>query len=567
MSLALRRPEDGIPRLESGSSSSPEERRLDAIERDVVEHLFRLSPAGAVGLGVHSYDGLLPDLSPASTAEWVRGAKDLLARLGSLDRAALPKERRLDRTLLRLRLSSELFGLTEYPYYDRLPLCYITPIELNAYTSRPYAPAAARAEAMTRILEGAPRLLRTGTSRLLGSLPAPFLQIGVAMASGLTSHFRELETFVCDEAPSQAAAYTRARGEAEAAVEEFLAHLRSAQARSTSEFGLGPELFQRLLYVVEGSREPWEQLLAEGWENLKANQARMEVIARSRSPPSDVPSVLAAMNQDHPSSSSLLSETVGFLEEIRKFVQERDIVSVPTPEHCRVEATPPMERAWTFASLNPPGPFESGVHEGIYYVTPVEEDWDAEKKEQWLASFNRPTLKNVTVHEVYPGHYVQFLHFRATTRTLARRVYFSTAFCEGWAHYTEQLMIEQGYGGGAAEAELAQLMDALLRNVRLVASIGMHAQGMTLEQATELFVREGQMDRFPAEREALRGTFNPEYFGYTLGKLAILRARRAYFEDRPQATLKEFHDLLLSFGTPPVGILDALVLGHEPPEL
>jgi uncharacterized protein (DUF885 family) len=565
--MTLPRPEDGIPQLAPTEAPSAEESRLVALEREVVAHLFRLSPSGAVALGIHSYDGLLPDLTPRAVEEWVKGSRRFLERLAELDPAVLSRDRRLDRTLLRLRLMSELFGLVEYPYVERLPLLYVSPLELNAYSTRPYAPAQVRAEAMVRVLEGAPALLKVGTDRLSGSLPAPFVEIGLAMAGGLAPHFEETEAFVAKEAPRTLAAYRRARAEAEGAVAAFLDHLRTARRRATKEFALGPQLFQRLLYVIEGSREPWERLLLEGTKNLRANQRRMEELAHARRPPTEVAPFLADMNRDHPSAESLLPETRGFVEEIRKFLLERDLVTVPRPEHCRVEATPPMERAWTFASLNSPGPFDTEVHEGIYYVTPVEPDWDADRKEQWLAAFNRPTLRNVTVHEVYPGHYVQFLHFRASTGTLARRVFFSSAFCEGWAHYTEQMMIEQGYGGGAPEAELAQLMDALLRNIRLVVSIRMHAQGMGLEEATELFVREAHMDRYPAEREALRGTFNPEYFGYTLGKLSILRARQAYFEQRPRATLKEFHDRILSFGVPPVGLLEPLLLDGEIPAL
>lgn len=556
-------PESGIPPFPVPSGANREEQRFAALEREVVEHLFRFSPGFAVVLGLHSYDGILPDLSPATVAAWVGKARTLLERLQEVDAASLSKERRLDRELLRLRLRSDLFDLLDYPFLDRLPLAYVGPLELVPYTARPYAPAPQRAAAMVRILEGAPRLLETGKQRLVRPLPEAFVKIALAMAEGLAPHFRESASFVKEQAPSEAPAYQRALVEAEAAARGFVDYLRRSLKGASSDFALGPARFQRLLEVREGLTLGWEELEREGWENLRVNQKRLETLARSARPPTTPEAMLREMAADHPFASELLSEAERSVEETRKFVARWDLVTIPEPEHCRVEPTPLVDRAWTTASMDAPGPFETSSFEGVYHVTPVEEEWETAKKEQWLASFSRPVIRNVTAHEVYPGHYVQFLHFRAHASTLTRRVYLSGAFTEGWAHYTEQLMIEEGFGGGSPTYELAQLVDALLRNVRLLASVGMHAKGMTVEQATALFVQEARMEPFPAEREAMRGTFNPEYFGYTLGKLAILKARRAYLERNPGAKLRSFHDLLLSFGAPPVGFLEPLLLGGE----
>jgi len=209
--------------------------------------------------------------------------------------------------------------------------------------------------------------------------------------------------------------------------------------------------------------------------------------------------------------------------------------------------------------MNPPGPFDVGETDGIYYVTPVDASWTAERQEEWLRSLNDAMLRNITVHEVYPGHYLQFLHFRAKGSTLARRVYLSASFSEGWAHYCEQLAIEAGLGAGSPDAELAQIHDALLRDCRLIASVGLHTGGWTLKQATELFQREAHFETLPAEREAIRGTFNPEYFCYTLGKLAILDARSKLLASQFGGSLRAFHDRLLGFGCPPIGVLETLL--------
>lgn len=559
-------PAPAIPELPELPHATADDREFTSLERESVAHLFHLEPSLAVGLGLHAYDGLVPDLSASAIDIWVLTTQRLLASLDALDPAALSPERRVDRALLRLRLRSSLFDLVEYPYLERLPTPYIGPLELVPYLARPYAPAPVRASAMVRILEGVPKLLKVARVRLTGPLPAPFVQIGLSMAEGLAPHYRDTQEFVRSQAPSEAAAYARARADAEAAVEALLDHLRSALPLATPVFALGPKLFQRLLQVREGIAWPFDRLAQEGWANLRANQARLDALARAQKPPVGPADMLRAMSADHPSASDLIPETERTVEEIRRYLNEHAIVSVPTPEHCRVEPTPMVERAWTTASLDPPGPFETTAYEGVYHVTPVEPEWDAAKQEEWLASFSRPMIRNVSVHEVYPGHYVQFLHFRATTRTLTRRVYFSGAFTEGWAHYVEQLMIEQGYGAERPYSEAAQLQDALLRNVRLLASVGMHTQGMSLEAATDLFVKEAHMDRFPAEREALRGTFNPEYFGYTLGKLAILDARTTFLGREGPGALRAFHDRVLSFGAPPVGFLGPLLFGEPLPE-
>jgi uncharacterized protein (DUF885 family) len=210
--------------------------------------------------------------------------------------------------------------------------------------------------------------------------------------------------------------------------------------------------------------------------------------------------------------------------------------------------------------MNPPGPYDVAGDEGIYFVTPVDTAWTPARQEEWLRSLNRTMLKNITMHEVYPGHYLQFLHVRRrTSASHAQKIFFSASFVEGWAHYCEQLSIEAGLGAGSAAAEVAQLHDALLRNCRLLASIGLHTAGKDLEWATRLFQEEGHLERLPAEREAIRGSFNPEYYCYTLGKLEILEVRRKFLSSGYGGSLLGFHDTLLGFGSPPVGALSELL--------
>ncbi len=539
------------------SSASAE---LDALEREVVDHLFVLQPSYAVGLGLHDYDGKLPDLSEPATDAWATRADRLLARLQAADGARLSEARSVDRFLLRLLLESPLFDLRESNDLGRNPMSYLGQVSLTSYLSREYAPLPERVEAMVRILEGFPALLADGRRRLNGPLPKPFLDLSLAIGGGLPAHFAEAEEFAARAGLGGRIASARALAEPETA--RFLDWLREEELpRATPEFALGPDRYQRLLFVREGIETPFEQIRRAGAADLARNQARLGEIARAQG--ASVDELFARLNPDHPAAGEVLENARRYVAETRAFVERHRLATVPEEADCRVEETPVWGRALSTASMNPPGPFDRESAEGVYYVTLVDPKWTPTQAEEWLRSFNHAVLRNVTVHEVYPGHYLQFLHFRRTPGSLARKVYLSPSFVEGWAHYAEQLAIEHGLGRESPAAEVAQIHDALLRDCRLLASIGLHTQGMTLETATELFQREAHCERLPAEREAVRGTFNPEYFCYTLGKLAILNARGRVLDSRFGGDLGAFHDAVLATGCPPVGLLDTL-LGAGP---
>jgi hypothetical protein len=529
---------------------------LGPLEDAVIDHTFELAPSYAVFLGLHRYDGRVPPLGRSATEAWASEADRLLGRLRQLPDVELPPARRTDRLLLELLLEGMLFDLRESREYERNPMVYIGLPSLTAYMVREYAPLPQRVDAMIAILREVPRVLREGRARLDRVLPRPFVDLAQAMGEGLPGHFREAEEMAAQANPALGARVRDARGPAETAVREFGEALRTEYApRASPEFALGPEKYQRLLWVREGLRTPFSELLAEGWEDLHRNQARLTAIAGPAGPDA----LLESMNLDHPAADGLLPLARSFVEETRRFTEEKALASVPAEAECRVEETPSYGRELSTASMSPPGPYESTGSVGIYFVTPVSEQWSAPKQEEWLRSLNRSILRNVTAHEVYPGHYLQFLHHRQARLPPARRVFLSNAFVEGWAHYAEQATIESGLGGGDPRAEAAQLHDALLRNCRLVSSVGLHTGGMTLAESEAIFRREAHMEELPARREALRGTFDPGYFCYTLGKLAILKARKGFLADRFHGSLLAFHDTLLSFGAPPVGLLEELL--------
>jgi len=544
--------------------SSGVEDDLTTTESALIAHLFELQPGYAVFLGIHGYDGRLPDLSRPATEAWAARADGLLRDLRSIGASKLSAERQYDRTLLELLLESPLFDLRLGLDLDRNPMSYVGSISLTSYMVRDYAPVAARVAAMRRILEAVPWLLETGRRRLLAQVPDPFVRLAISMAGGLKSHFGEAEEFARRAGPSLGDEIKGARPVAEKAVDEFLERLKNDYLpKATNDFALGAERYQKLLWVREGIRTPFLEVLRAGQLDLERNQQRLGAIASGLHPTMPtvgaIDAAFASIYPRHATAAGLVPKAQEYVEETKRFVVAKDLVSIPEPAVCRVEETPVYGRALSTASMNPPGPFDVGETDGIYYVTPVDASWTAERQEEWLRSLNDAMLRNITVHEVYPGHYLQFLHFRAKGSTLARRVYLSASFSEGWAHYCEQLAIEAGLGAGSPDAELAQIHDALLRDCRLIASVGLHTGGWTLKQATELFQREAHFETLPAEREAIRGTFNPEYFCYTLGKLAILDARSKLLASQFGGSLRAFHDRLLGFGCPPIGVLETLL--------
>jgi uncharacterized protein (DUF885 family) len=246
------------------------------------------------------------------------------------------------------------------------------------------------------------------------------------------------------------------------------------------------------------------------------------------------------------------------LEEVRQFVVTKDVITIPSEVRPRVEDTPTYARGGGFASMDTPGPYETKATEAFYYVTPVEKDWDAKHKEEHLRLFNRPVVALIDIHEAFPGHFVQFLYSpRFPTKT--RKLIFAGTNAEGWAHYAEQMLVDEGYGGGDPRIRLAQLSEALVRDCRYVVAIKLHTQGLSVEDGAKIFVEKGFMEPANAYEEARRGTFNPTYLYYTLGKIEIQKLRDEY-RAKTGASLKQFHNAFVAQGALPIPLVRKLLL-------
>jgi uncharacterized protein (DUF885 family) len=352
-----------------------------------------------------------------------------------------------------------------------------------------------------------------------------------------------------------------------AAIDAYIRFLREdLLPRSQGAFPIGEAVYRQKLRYEEGVTEDIGSLLAWGHAELKRTQAQFQEVAGRIAPGKAPMDVYQALGKEHPTPEALVDTTRATLEELRQFVIERNIITVPSEVRAQVAETPAFNRALSFASINIAGPFETKAPEAYYYVTPPEPTWNAEQTGQHMSFYNRYALPIVSIHEAYPGHYVQFLWTRKVDSKV-RQLLGSASFSEGWGLYTEQMMLDEGYGGEGPQADklrLNQLSLSLQRLARYIVGLSLHTRGMTYEQAVSFFEKEAYMTHVNAEREARRGTSDPTYLVYALGKKLILQLREdAQAKWGKDFTLRRFHDELVSYGYPPIPILRGLMLGED----
>jgi uncharacterized protein (DUF885 family) len=536
-------------------------RRFGALVEDILRSNWDFYPNQASALGLHEYDGRLSDVSKDALARRAKALEAQIESLEQVDTSRLSRQNRFDYCLLLSALRKEHFELAELRVYELNPIQTLWHVELSHYIKRSYAPLERRAEALTQALRAVPRVASQLQANLSRKLSRSVLEASIEAYQGIVTFYNKDLTQALEKLsdPSLKRAFDEARGLASQAVSAYVEHLKQLQAQAVDQYAIGEDKFLALLRHGEMVDMPLERLLEVGIKDLERNRARAQAVAAQIDPARPPADVMKEIEKDHPSAEALIGETRDMLESIRRFLIDHDIVTVPSEERCQTKETPSFMR-WAFAAMDTPGPLETKATESYYYVTPVEDHWSEQQKEQWLTSFNYSALQIISIHEAYPGHYLQYLHAR-NAPTRISQIFGSYSFAEGWAHYTEEMMIEQGYGAGDPRIALGQLTDALLRDCRYICAIRMHAQGMTVDEAARFFMDNAYMEELPARKEALRGTFDPMYLNYTLGKLMILRLREDYRKAKGAAfSLKGFHDAFLSYGTPPIPLARQMML-------
>ena len=530
---------------------------------------FTWRPLAGTAAGLHEYDGKITDYGRASLEGELRRLQTFEGRISALKAAALGAETRFDWQVLLAGIRGELFRFQEMASYTRNPMTYAGALDLNIYAKRNFAPAEDRLRSLVAIEKNAPKIFAAARANLEKSLPKPYVETAVEVSDGAADFLtKDLVTAfkgVGDEALQKEFAEANQRAVTE--LREFSAWLKQEKLPAAQgNYALGRESFAKMLRESELIGGPPEKILKLGLKQLRAEQKIFAAAARRIDAKAKPIDVFKAIQRDHPTEQGLIPDTRKNLEAIRQFVVDHRIVTIPSEVRAKVEETPQYLRATSFASMDTPGPFETTATEAYYYVTPVEPDWTPKQKEEWLTAFNYYTTDIVSIHEAYPGHYVQFLWLNASHPSKVAKVFNSYAFVEGWAHYSEQMLVDEGFGATdahdaeaalrAAKFRLAQSDEALLRLCRLCVSIKTHCEGMSLEDATKFFQDNCYYERQPAYLEARRGTFDPQYLLYTLGKLQILKLRRDFQkQEGKEFSLQRFNDELLQHGAPPLRLL------------
>lgn len=520
-------------------------------------------PTRATTMGIHDYDAVLPDVSAAAiegrAGDWARW----LGRLHAIDRDQLSDDAFHDWRVLEAAMQAALLDLREIRTWERYPSYYrgLVAGGLHSLAALRFAPPEQRLEAAIGRLAGVPAVLDAAKANL--KTPAAIhVDMAVDEFAGTRSLIADAlpEAFKDVKSADLTARFADRRKEAVAALDAFIPWLKTdLRARATGSYAIGEGFFAAKLRHEEMVDTPIEPLLADGERLLAETQQAIREIAERISPGKPAREVLDATAADHVAADKLLDETRAMLDGLKAFSREK-LCDVPADADCKIRETPAFRRTTSFASMEIPGPFETVATDAYYSITLPDPSWSAERQEQHLRFFNRWALVLISVHEAYPGHYTQFLAVRGLPSRI-RRVFGSGSFSEGWAHYLEQVYVDL-QDNPDPRLRLHQLHMALLRICRYLVGIRMHCRGMSYEQAVQFFQEQGYLAPVNAEREARRGTADPTYLVYTLGKIQILKLRDEIRARRGAAfDLKEFHNRLIAHGYPPVKVVRAILLG------
>ncbi len=542
--------------------------QFERLSDEILRAAFDFYPTWAARLGLHAYDGRLGSFSLAALDGRLRTVRQHERALRQFPPDALSPRQAVDRELLLAFLERERFDLEDLQSFQRNPLAYADALDVTLYLKRDYAPVEQRIGALTEHLRQLPSLLTQARRNLEPRCPRPFVTTALEMFIGGLNFLRDqLPAAVQGVSSRTQARLQDAQSVAVEAVAAFVEFLRDELLpRATDEFALGPDLYRRMLWAGERIDVRLESLRRQAEGELERLRAELEEATRRVDPHRPPGDVVRSLHREHPAEGELVGCVRSILAELREFLRRNPVVTVPEPSDCRVEPTPPFLR-WAFALMDTAGPFEEQAVASFYYVTLPDPAWSPEEKEAWLSRFDLHTLRNTSVHEAYPGHHVHFLRLRQVPSQVGKAVT-SYAFVEGWAHYCEEMMLESGYGDGDPKLRVAQLVDALVRAVRFRASLGLHTEGWNLEQAARRFVEDAYLEPLPARKEAERGSFDPGYLSYTLGK-QLLKDLRAEWERRlgNAFRLRDFHDRLLDLGAPPVPVAREVLLGDAGPRV
>ena len=548
----------GLPCLDVSAVAPAWDRFVESF----LEGYFERNPTFAASAGRHEFDGRLPGWSPEALEEktaWLRAERE---RALAFDPGCLDERRALEREAVVAQLDGELFWTVDAGQPWRNPMYYAFSLDPALYLTRPYAPLEQRMRAYVDYARAVPEAAARIRANLQSSgtpMPRSFVQFAEIAFGGLAGYYETdvPPVFAAVGDPDLQAAMREANASAAAAMRELGAWFTGLVAGSPEEgYALGADLYRRMLRETERVDVPLEELEAAGRRELERNLEDLRQACAAWAPGVSVEECLARAQAVKPPEGPVEGARRQ-LAGLRRFVEEADLVSIPGEETARVEESPPYQR-WNAAYIDIPGPYDRHLP-AIYYISPPDPAWSAQERAAYVAG--EADLLFITAHEVWPGHFLQFLHSNRA-ESLVGRLFVGYGFAEGWAHYSEELIWEAGFGAGDPVIRIGQLQNALLRNVRYLVAIGLHTGRMTVAEAERMFREQGFQDAANARQQAARGTFDPAYLNYTLGKLMVRRLRQDWTEPRGGRTAwREFHDRFLSYGGPPIPLVRSAMLG------
>jgi uncharacterized protein (DUF885 family) len=537
---------------------------------DFIDAELKLYPERATSLGDHRFDNQVDDESAAGIARIIKHATYWKGKFESLKTPALAPDEEIDREWLVAHLDGELLWNQQVRSYERDPGMYLPTSAVYALIQRNFAPAAVRVRSVTAREQASLKNLAAARVNLNSArVPKIAIDIELMQMPATIAFFKKDLVAVFDAIPDGADkhAFVAANAAVVAAIDNYGTWLKNdLRPRAIGDYAIGSEAYRRMLADSDMVDTPLPKLEQIGESEMRELQKQFAATAKLIDPKHSPTEVAAAMAREHPAASDVIpSVTIG-LAAIRSYVVSHHLVRIPSAVEPIVAETPPFMRATTFASMDSPGPFEKSS-EAYFYVTLPDPTWSKEKQDQLLAFYSPSTISDTSVHEVYPGHYVQFLNNRLN-HDLVRAIYDSGADVEGWALYCEQMMLDEGLHNGEPKFRLAQLQMALMRACRYLVGLRMHTRGMTVAEATAFFERNAYQTPHNAEVEALRGTDDPGYLRYQLGKLMILKLREDLRRRQGAAfDLGKFHDTFLAQGAIPVPLIRRAMLGDSSPAL
>jgi hypothetical protein len=532
-----------------------------------IESYMEAQPAFAVQSGRHEFDGQLADLSAHGIKREIARLHDQHDQLTAVDPAGLEPRERFDRDYLLAVVDKDLFWIekTQFPFSN--PAWYLSQIDPEVYLTRNYAPLDKRMKAYIKYVQGIPRIVTSIKENLKSPMPKTYVELGIEEFGGLAEFYsKNVEAvFASVSDPDLQKQLKDADTAAAQAMTGLKDYLTGERKNANDKYAFGADLFAQMVKQTEQVDLPVDQIEAAGKADLDSNTAALKADCSTYAPKASLAQCVAKMQANKPKGGAL-EEARNQLKMLKDFIVQNNVVSIPSKDEALVAEAPPYNRA-NAAFINTAGPYDKGVA-SVFNIAPPDPKWS--KTEQAAYIPGEAALLFTSVHEVWPGHFLQFLHSNANPDKL-EGLWVGYAFAEGWAHYCEEMMVDEGLAKGSPERHIGQLSEALLRDVRLLSAIGLHTHGMTVAQSEKMFREQAFQDPGNARQQAARGTYDPAYLNYTLGKLMIRKLRADWLAKTAPAGAApaaddhsrwhEFHDKFLSYGGPPIPLLRKEMVG------